>query len=238
MRGSLGGRSGRWGEWEPQTRGRWGRWGRWWAGVAPLLRWPCPLVHAQGSSGTQRRVRVNEAVWGWPSTSPPPATQQAHCARGGVPCAPRSLRWRHSCLVWPSPRALHEQAGLKQEGSWGGTQKPGELKSRGKNPTPPSRAAREEAELKHQEKVGLGVPTSIDGFKAHPDFVLQRHITKYEVRAVAACACACACLRAGGSGGVEVGRNVQLWACTCVCAWVSRCLCGGVQSCALVAQLY
>ncbi|KAF5839400.1 Rad4 beta-hairpin domain 3-domain-containing protein [Dunaliella salina] len=31
------------------------------------------------------------------------------------------------------------------------------------------------------EKAGLGLPTSIEGFKAHPLYVLQRHITKYEV---------------------------------------------------------
>lgn len=45
------------------------------------------------------------------------------------------------------------------------------------------RAAREEAELSHRALSQLhGLPTSIDGFKTHPLYILKRHITKYEVR--------------------------------------------------------
>lgn len=45
------------------------------------------------------------------------------------------------------------------------------------------RAAREDAELAHRQLSQLqGLPTSIEGFKAHPLYVLKRHIGKYEVR--------------------------------------------------------
>lgn len=53
------------------------------------------------------------------------------------------------------------------------------------------RAKREEAELNHREKAGLaGLPTSIEGFKSHPLYVLKRHIAKYEVLT-----CMHACMR-------------------------------------------
>lgn len=45
------------------------------------------------------------------------------------------------------------------------------------------RAKREDAEL-HQKAMSQmqGLPTSLEGFKAHPTYILKRHIGKYEVR--------------------------------------------------------
>ncbi|GFR39968.1 hypothetical protein Agub_g498, partial [Astrephomene gubernaculifera] len=43
------------------------------------------------------------------------------------------------------------------------------------------RAARESAELRQRGAVQLaGLPTSVEGFKGHPAYVLKRHIGKYE----------------------------------------------------------
>jgi hypothetical protein len=44
------------------------------------------------------------------------------------------------------------------------------------------RARREDMELSHSHRVGLaGLPTSVEGFKAHPTYVLKRHISTYQV---------------------------------------------------------
>jgi xeroderma pigmentosum group C-complementing protein len=44
------------------------------------------------------------------------------------------------------------------------------------------RAAREDAELSARAaQQAAGAPTTVDGFKGHPLYVLQRHITKYQV---------------------------------------------------------
>jgi hypothetical protein len=44
------------------------------------------------------------------------------------------------------------------------------------------RAAREEAELAARAaQQAAGPPTTVEGFKGHPLYVLQRHITKYQV---------------------------------------------------------
>jgi hypothetical protein len=44
------------------------------------------------------------------------------------------------------------------------------------------RAAREDAELSARAaQQAAGPPTTVEGFKGHPLYVLQRHITKYQV---------------------------------------------------------
>lgn len=51
------------------------------------------------------------------------------------------------------------------------------------HPTSGMREMREEAELAQMARAQLhGLPTTIDGFKDHPIYVLRRHIKKYEVR--------------------------------------------------------
>lgn len=41
-------------------------------------------------------------------------------------------------------------------------------------------AAREDAELAQRaQQAKRGLPTTIDGFKSHPTYVLQRHVAKY-----------------------------------------------------------
>lgn len=50
------------------------------------------------------------------------------------------------------------------------------------------RAAREDAELSSRADCQAAAPpTTIDGFKAHPLYVLLRHITKYQVSSVLHC---------------------------------------------------
>ena len=42
-------------------------------------------------------------------------------------------------------------------------------------------AAREDADLAQRaQQAKRGLPTTIDGFKSHPVYVLERHIAKYQ----------------------------------------------------------
>ncbi|GIL45587.1 hypothetical protein Vafri_2789 [Volvox africanus] len=87
-----------------------------------------------------------------------------------------------------SPSASVEMAGPSASGSAArsvalgqavrsGCQDPGGVGSSGAD----LRAAREAAELQHRGLSQLqGLPTSIEGFKSHPLYVLKRHIGKYE----------------------------------------------------------
>jgi hypothetical protein len=83
----------------------------------------------------------------------------------------------------PAAAAANSAAAAAAAGRAGSAAVSGDGVHDGGSPTAAAlRAAREDAELSSRAaQQAAGPPTTVDGFKAHPLYVLQRHITKYQV---------------------------------------------------------
>lgn len=152
----------------------------WWEQTARALHSlpPVGAHNAQASQvirtdvGTQPQQRAAAGAAGWTEGG---AEGQGGCG-GGVLQTSQAPDSAHSHSL-SLPDAL--KTGVTPDDDAGAAERAEEAAAAA---AASMRAKREAAELEHKQKTGLsGLPTSIEGFKVHPLYVLKRHITKYEV---------------------------------------------------------
>lgn len=132
-----------------------------------------PTAHISMSARTSSSAAAAAAGPGPVNTQQPAVGPASDASLGTMPVQPKVVSPFMGAATAPQPSAadMHVRLGHRSSGGAGSSKPDDDLITK-----------REDAELEQKVvRERSGLPTTIDGFRCHPLYVLERHITKYQV---------------------------------------------------------